>query len=56
MIGEALLSVRAVLLREFNAFKKRVHAMGRSNANARLLTSTPGVGPIVALTYAVGGR
>ena len=31
-IGEALLSVRAVLLREFNAFKKRVHAMVRSNA------------------------
>ena len=51
-IGEALLSVRAVLLSEFNAFEKRVRAMARSNANARLLTSTPGVGPIVALTYA----
>jgi transposase len=51
-VGEALLSVRAVLLKEFNAFEKRVHAMMRSNAKARLLTSTPAVGPIVALTYA----
>ena len=51
-IGEALLSVRAVLLSEFNAFEKRVRAMMRSNAKARLLASTPGVGPIVALTYA----
>jgi transposase len=50
--GEALLSVRAVLQREFNAFEKRVRAMGRSNAKARLLASTPGVGPIVSLTYA----
>ena len=51
-IGEALLSVRAVLLDEFNAFEKQVRAMSRLNANARLLMSTPGVGQIVALTYA----
>jgi transposase len=50
-IGEALLSVRAVLLGEFNAFEKQVRAMSRLNANARLLMSTPGVGQIVALTY-----
>jgi transposase len=50
-IGEALLSVRAVLLVEFNAFEKQVRAMSHSNANARLLMSTPGVGQIVALTY-----
>ena len=50
-VGEALLSVRAVLLGEFNAFEKRVRAMSHSNANARLLMSTPGVGQIVALTY-----
>jgi transposase len=50
-IGEALLSVRAVLLGEFIAFEKRVRAMSHSNANARLLMSTPGVGQIVALTY-----
>jgi transposase len=51
-IGEALLSVRAVLLREFNAFEKRVRAMARSDVRTRLLMSTPAVGPIVALTYA----
>ena len=51
-IGEALLSVRTVLQDEFNAFEKQVRAMSRLNANARLLMSTPGVGQIVALTYA----
>ena len=50
-VGEALLSVRAVLLGEFNAFEKRVRAMSHLNANARLLMSTPGVGQIVSLTY-----
>jgi len=51
-IAEALLAVRAVLLREFNGFEKRVRAMARSDARTRLLMSTPAVGPIVALTYA----
>jgi transposase len=51
-VAEALLSVRAVLVREFNAFEKRVRAMARANARTRLLMSTPAVGPIVALTYA----
>ena len=51
-IAEALISVRAVLLDQFNAFEKRVRAMSRSDARARLLTSTPAVGPVVALTYA----
>jgi transposase len=51
-IGQALLAVREVLLREFNAFEKRVRAMARSDARARLLMSSPAVGPIVALTYA----
>jgi transposase len=50
-IGAALLSVREVLLREFNAFEKRVRSLARSDAKARLLMSTPAVGPIVALTY-----
>jgi transposase len=50
-IAEALLSVRAVLLREFNAFEKRVRAMSRLDAKAKLLMSTPAVGPIVSLTY-----
>jgi transposase len=52
MTAEALLSVHAVLLREFNSFEKRVRSMARSDTKARLLMSTPAVGPIVALTYA----
>ncbi len=51
-IAEALLAVHAVLLREFNGFEKRVRTVARSNAQARLLMSIPGVGAIVALTYA----
>jgi transposase len=50
-IGKALLAVRSVLLREFNAFEKRVRTMSRDDARTRLLMSTPAVGPIVALTY-----
>ena len=41
-IGGALLSVRAVLLREFNAFEKRVRLMARADPKARLLMSTSG--------------
>jgi len=52
MIAQSLLAVHAVLLREFNGFEKQVRAMSRLNANARMLMSTPAVGPIVALTYA----
>ena len=52
MIAEGLLSVHAVLLREFKVFEKRIRSMARLNAKARLLMSTPAVGPIIALTYA----
>jgi transposase len=52
MTVEALLSIHAVLLREFKVFEKRVRSMARADARARLLMSTPAVGPIVALTYA----
>src|SRR5262245_17013879 len=52
VIATALLSVRAVLMRELNGFEKRVRTMARSDARARLLMPTPAVGPIVALTYA----
>jgi transposase len=51
-IAEALLSVRAVLLREFNGFEKRVRSMARADGRTKLLMSTPSVGAIVALTYA----
>src|SRR5258706_6174655 len=45
-------SARAVLLAEFNGFEKRVRAMSRLHDKARLLMSTPAVGPIVSLTFA----
>ena len=51
-IGEALLRVRAVLLAEFNGFEKQVRATSRLHEKARLLMSTPAVGPIVSLTFA----
>jgi transposase len=51
-VAQALLAVHAVLLREFKTLEKRVRMAARSNAQARLLMSTPSVGAIVALTYA----
>jgi transposase len=52
VIAEALLKVRAVLSSEFKAFEKRAYRMSMADAKARLLMSTPGVGPIISLTYA----
>jgi transposase len=52
MIAQALLAVHTVLLREFNGFERRVRTMARAHVQAKLLMTTPSVGPIVALTYA----
>jgi transposase len=52
MIANSLLAVHEVLQKEFKAFEKQVRTIVRSDTRARLLMSTPGVGPIVALTYA----
>jgi len=52
VLAEALLAAHAVLLREFNGFERRVRTMARHDAKSRLLMSTPGVGTIVALTFA----
>ncbi|MGY4331478.1 transposase [Bradyrhizobium sp. LB7.2] len=51
-IAAAMLAVHMVLLREFNSFEKRVRAISLLDAKARLLMSTPAVGPIISLTYA----
>jgi transposase len=51
-IATATLAVHMVLLREFNGFEKRMRAMSLLDAKARLLMSTPAVGPIISLTYA----
>jgi transposase len=52
VVAEALLRVRAVLLKEFNGFEKRVRTMARHDVRAELLMSAPGVGAIVSLTFA----
>jgi transposase len=51
-IAKATLAVHTVLVREFNGFERRVRAMSLLDARARLLMSTPAVGPIISLTYA----
>jgi transposase len=51
-IAGALLAVREILRKEFAAFEKQTRSMVRADMQARLLTSVPAVGPIVALTYA----
>jgi transposase len=51
-IADALLSVREALRKEFTAFEKQTRTMVRSDMQARLLTSVPAVGPIIALTFA----
>jgi len=53
-VAEALLAARAVLLCEFNKFEKQVRSIARVDANARLLMSAPGVGPVVSLSYISG--
>jgi transposase len=52
MIADALLRARAVLVQEFTAIEKRLYALARSNTQTRRLMTVPGVGAIVALTYA----
>jgi transposase len=51
IVAEALLKVRQVLLLEFKNLEKRVHRMARDDTRVRLLTTAPGVGAIVGLTY-----
>jgi transposase len=52
VIADALLRVRAVLLAEFKSFERQVHQIARFHGHARLLMSTPAVGPIISLTFA----
>jgi len=51
LIADALLAARTMLAAQLHRLEKQVLAAARNNARARLLMSTPGVGPIVALTY-----
>lgn len=52
IVVEALLAACAVVERQFQGFERRVRALARADDRARLLMTTPGVGAIVALTYA----
>ena len=51
-IADALLKARAVLEQEFKAIEKRLYALARAHVPTRQLMTTPGVGAIVALTFA----
>jgi transposase len=51
-VAEALLEAHAVLRREFNGLDKHTQKLARLHPQAKLLMTTPAVGPIVALTYA----
>ena len=51
VIAQSLLSARGALAHELQGLERRVRRLARDDARARLLTSTPGVGAIVALTY-----
>jgi len=52
VVAQALLEAHAVLQREFGGLDKRTQKLARLHPQARLLMTTPSVGPIVALTYA----
>ena len=51
-IAGAMLEVRQTLRRQFNQLDRRVRALARESQCARLLMTTHGVGPVVALDYA----
>ena len=51
-VADALLSARAVLAEQLGKLQKRLVSLARQDTRARLLMSTPGVGVLVALTYA----
>src|SRR3954449_12510965 len=51
-IADALLKARAVLEQEFRTIEKRLYQLARASAPTRRLMTTPGVGAIVALTFA----
>jgi transposase len=52
LIADALLSARGVLAEQLGELQKRLVSLARQDTRARLLMSTPGVGVLVALTYA----
>jgi transposase len=51
-VAEALLTARTALIAQLKGVEKRLVSLARDNKPVRLLMSAPGVGVIVALTYA----
>ena len=51
-VAEALLAAREVLGEQLRGLERRLRDRAREDERARLLMTTPGVGVIVALTYA----
>jgi transposase len=51
-VADALLRARAMLAEQFITLDKKLHSAARDDNRARLLTTVPGVGSIVALTFA----
>ena len=51
-VAEALPAAREALQREFRAVERRLLAQARADARVRNLMTTPGVGALVALTFA----
>src|ERR1700676_1768330 len=52
VVAEALLAARNTLFAEWQKLEKRLRSLAREDRRVQLLMSAPGVGPIVALTYA----
>jgi transposase len=51
-VADALLRARAMLAEQFIKLDKQLHSVARDDNRARLLMTVPGVGSIVALTFA----
>jgi transposase len=52
VVAEALLAARHILFAEWQKLEKRLRSLAREDRRVRLLMTAPGVGTIVALTYA----
>ncbi len=51
-VAEALLAARSTLFEQWQKLEKQLRCMAREDRRVRLLMTAPGVGTIVALTYA----
>jgi len=51
-VAEALLAARSTLFEQWQKLEKRLRSLAREDGRVRLLMTAPGVGAIVALTYA----